>query len=136
MRVMATRLVVRFITGSPGQDHSGFMRETIEGRAPSRCATALTEDLNVRRDHLAIIPEDVFAAATQMLRNCKATSVRQYASAGLQRARVLVIKLATGRAFMGNSQNVIPTIGSRYLEDQPSSLSGVRGRSLELIRFG
>jgi hypothetical protein len=62
MRVIATRVAMRFITRSPGRDRSGVMRETIAGIAPSACATALTGDLSVRGDHLAIALEDVFAA--------------------------------------------------------------------------
>jgi len=63
MRVMATRVAVRFRTGSPGRDRSDLMRETIDGIAPSCCATALTRDLNARRDHLAIAPDNVFATS-------------------------------------------------------------------------
>src|SRR5215212_4884871 len=103
MRVMATRVAVRFITGSPGRDWSGLIREPIAGIAPRACATALTGDLNARRDHLAITPEDVFAATAQLLRKCKVTSMRQCSSVGLQNAKVLALKLSAGRAFMANS---------------------------------
>src|SRR3954471_779666 len=61
---------------------------------------------------------------------------RQWARAGLQNAKAPAIKLRTGRAFMVNSRDVIPTTGAGYSGDQPSSLSSVRRQSLELLRFG
>jgi hypothetical protein len=63
MRVMATRVAVRFRTGSPGWDRCGLMGETIEEIAPNACKTALTGALTVRRDHLAIAPENVSATS-------------------------------------------------------------------------
>jgi hypothetical protein len=48
MRLMATRVAVRFRTGSPGRDRCGLMGETIEEIAPNACETALTGDLAVR----------------------------------------------------------------------------------------
>src|SRR3954462_8470941 len=98
MRVMATRVAVRFITSSPGRDWSGLIREPIAGIAPSVSATALTRDINVRRDHLAIAPEDVFAAAAQLLRKCTLTNTWQCYSIGLENAKGLALNLSAERA--------------------------------------
>src|SRR4051812_13120468 len=118
MRVMVTRVAVRFRTGSPGRDWSGFMREPIAGVAPSACATALTGDLNALRDHLAITPDDVSAATVQVRRKCKIASTRQRSSIGLQNAKALALNLSERRAFMVNSRAVIPTIAVGYSGDQ------------------
>src|SRR3954449_4415651 len=60
----------------------------------------------------------------------------QWARAGLQNARVPATTLRTGRAFMVNSRDVIPTIAAGYSGDQQPSWFGVRRRSLELLGVG
>src|SRR5215207_5105128 len=55
---------------------------------------------------------------------------------GLAELRLGRDDLRTGRAFMRNSRDVIPTIAAGYSGDQQPSWFGVRRRSLELLGIG